>query len=93
MWWLFSLTSALAQVGRNAVMKDLGHSLDEYINVWGRFFFLLPFALVATLLARFPKVGPEYWIYSFLAGFIHLISTIFLSKSFKYGEISVSVII
>ncbi len=68
MWWLFSIVSALAQVGRNAVMKDLGHNLDEYINVWGRFFFLLPYALVASLLARFPEVGGEYWVFSFLAG-------------------------
>ena len=93
MWWLFSLASALAQVGRNAVMKDLGHSLDEYINVWGRFFFLLPFALVASLAAGFPSVGPEYWLYSGLAGFVQVISTLLLSKAFKYGEISVTVTI
>ncbi|HYB22043.1 MAG TPA: EamA family transporter [Thermodesulfobacteriota bacterium] len=91
MWWLFSLASALVQVGRNAVMKDLGHSLDEYINVWGRFFFLLPFALAASLLAHFPSVGAEYWFYSFLAGFTQVISTLLLSKSFKYGAISISV--
>jgi uncharacterized membrane protein len=93
MWWLFSLASALAQVGRNAVMKDLGHSLDEYINVWGRFFFLLPFALIASLAAGFPSVEPEYWLYSGLAGFVQVISTLLLSKAFKYGEISVTVTI
>ncbi len=93
MWWLFALASALCQVGRNAVMKNLGHSLDEYINVWGRFFFLLPFALMASLVARFPSVGPEYWVYSFSAGLCQVISTLLLSKSFKYGEISVTVVI
>jgi uncharacterized membrane protein len=93
MWWLFSLASALAQVGRNAVMKDLGHSLDEYINVWGRFFFLLPFALIASLAVGFPSVGAEYWVYSGLAGFVQVISTLLLSKAFKYGEISVTVTI
>ena len=35
-------------------MKRLGHALDEYINVWGRFTFLLPFALLAACLARLP---------------------------------------
>ena len=87
------MASALAQVGRNAVMKDLGHSLDEYINVWGRFFFLLPFALIASLAAGFPNVGAEYWLYSGLAGFVQVISTLLLSKAFKYGEISVTVTI
>ena len=93
MWWLFSIGSALCQVGRNAVMKNLGHSLDEYINVWGRFFFLLPFSLAASWVIGFPKVGWEYWLYSFLAGFSQVISTLLLSKSFKHGEISVTVTI
>jgi uncharacterized membrane protein len=93
MWWVFSLGSALAQVGRNAVMKDLGHSLDEYINVWGRFFFLLPFALAASLIAGFPSLGTGYWFYSVLAGVAQVISTMLLSKAFKYGEISVTVTI
>jgi drug/metabolite transporter (DMT)-like permease len=93
MWWLFSIASALCQVGRNAVMKNLGHSLDEYINVWGRFFFLLPFALAASWIVGFPRVGMDYWLYSFLAGFSQVFSTLLLSKSFKYGEISVTVTI
>ena len=87
------MASALAQVGRNAVMKDLGHSLDEYISVWGRFTFLLPFALAASLAVGFPRVGPEYWFFSLLAGVAQVVSTVLLSKAFKYGEISVTVTI
>lgn len=87
------MASALAQVGRNAVMKDLGHSLDEYISVWGRFFFLLPFAFLASLAAGFPKVEPGYWVFSALAGVAQVISTLLLSKAFKYAEISVTVTI
>ena len=41
MWILLSLAAALFQVLRNTVMKRLGHSLDEYINVWGRFMTVL----------------------------------------------------
>ncbi len=93
MWWIFAIASALCQVGRNATMKKLGHSLDEYINVWGRFFFLLPFALAASYLKGLPEVGRDYWIYSFLAGLMQVFSTLLLSKSFKYGAISVTVAI
>lgn len=75
------------------MMKNLGHSLDEYVNVWGRFFFLLPFALTASWLAGFPPVGPDYWLYSILAGLSQVFSTLLLSKSFKYGDISVTVTI
>lgn len=74
-------------------MKDLGHNLDEYINVWGRFFFLLPFALVTSLIARFPDVSPEYWVFSLSAGLSQSVSTLLLSKALKYGDISISVAI
>src|SRR5712691_5941226 len=40
MWILLALASGLFQVLRNAAMKRLGHALDEYINVWGRFIFV-----------------------------------------------------
>jgi len=93
MWWLFSLASAMTQVGRNVVMKNLGHNLDEYINVWGRFFFLLPFALASSLLAGFPSVRPEYWVFSFGAAFLQVISTLLLSKALKYTDISITIAI
>ena len=48
MWLALALAAALFQVLRNTAMKRLGHALDEYINVWGRFTFLLPFALVLS---------------------------------------------
>src|SRR5262249_60674815 len=45
MWFALALASAFFQVLRNMTMKQLGHRLDEYINVWGRFTFLLPFTV------------------------------------------------
>ena len=58
MWLLLALVAALCQVLRNTVMKRLGHSLDEYINVWGRFTFLLPFAGLFVLWKGVPVVKP-----------------------------------
>ena len=49
MWEARALTAALCQVLRNTVMKRLGHELDEYMAVWGRFTFLLPFAALFVL--------------------------------------------
>src|SRR5947208_34058 len=40
MWLALALAAALFQVLRNTAMKRLGHALDEYINVWGRFYLL-----------------------------------------------------
>ena len=57
MWLLLALATALFQVLRNTAMKQLGHALDEYINVWGRFTSLLPFALAACVAGGFPTLA------------------------------------
>src|SRR5207245_5042369 len=62
-WLLFALPAALFQVLRNASMKRLGHALDEYINVWGRFTFLLPWALVACVVVGVPAIEPALYVW------------------------------
>ena len=61
MWIALALAAALFQVLRNTAMKRLGHALDEYINVWGRFTFLLPFALLGCVLGGFPTLKPGFF--------------------------------
>ena len=61
MWLLLSLAAALFQVLRNTTMKRLGHALDEYINVWGRFTFLLPFAFAACVASGWPELKPGFF--------------------------------
>lgn len=88
MWILLALAAALCQVFRNAVMKRLGHSLDEYINVWGRFTFLLPFALAMAAAKGFPTLKPGFIPICLLFGLCQTISTLALSKALKLSEIS-----
>lgn len=88
MWLLLSLAAALFQVLRNTAMKRLGHALDEYINVWGRFTFLLPFALAACAIGGFPTLEPGFWTWCLLFGVCQTLSTLALSKALKISEIS-----
>jgi drug/metabolite transporter (DMT)-like permease len=88
MWLVLSLSAALFQVLRNTSMKRLGHALDEYINVWGRFTFLLPFALAACALGGFPRLQPGFWTWCLLFGLCQTLSTLALSKALKISEIS-----
>jgi uncharacterized membrane protein len=88
MWLMLALAAALFQVLRNTTMKRLGHSLDEYINVWGRFTFLLPFALLACLVGGFPALGPGFVGWCALFGVSQTLSTLALSKALKLSEIS-----
>jgi drug/metabolite transporter (DMT)-like permease len=88
MWLVLSLSAALFQVLRNTSMKRLGHALDEYINVWGRFTFLLPFALVACAVGGFPQLQPGFWTSCVLFGICQTLSTLALSKALKISEIS-----
>jgi drug/metabolite transporter (DMT)-like permease len=88
MWLALALASALFQVLRNTAMKRLGHALDEYINVWGRFTFLLPFALAAALVTGWPSLRPGFigWCVAF--GLCQTISTLALSKALKLSGIA-----
>jgi drug/metabolite transporter (DMT)-like permease len=60
MWEALALTAALCQVLRNTVMKRLGYELDEYMAVWGRFTFLLPFAALFVLWHGPPRIKPGF---------------------------------
>jgi drug/metabolite transporter (DMT)-like permease len=88
MWFLLALAAALFQVLRNTTMKRLGHALDEYINVWGRFTFLLPFALATVLLRGWPTIKPGFIGWCLVFGVTQTISTLALSKALKLSAIS-----
>ena len=88
MWLLLSLAAALFQVLRNTTMKRLGHALDEYINVWGRFTFLLPFAFVASVLSGWPELKPGFFGWCVAFGVCQTLSTLALSKALKLSQIS-----
>ncbi len=88
MWVLLALAAALFQVLRNTAMKRLGHALDEYINVWGRFTFLLPFALAMALLKGLPSIQPGF-VWACLAfGLCQNLATLALSKALKLAAFS-----
>jgi drug/metabolite transporter (DMT)-like permease len=88
MWLGLALVAALCQVLRNTVMKRLGHSLDEYINVWGRFTFLLPFAAAFVLVKGVPVIKPGFVLACGCFAVSQTISTMALSKALKLSDIS-----
>jgi drug/metabolite transporter (DMT)-like permease len=88
MWLVLSLAAALFQVLRNTTMKRLGHALDEYINVWGRFTFILPFAFVASALSGWPELKPGFFGWCAAFGVCQTLSTLALSKALKLSQIS-----
>ncbi len=88
MWLVLALAAALSQVLRNTAMKRLGHALDEYINVWGRFTFLLPFAFVTCLITGWPTLKPGFVAWCLAFGVCQTLSTLALSKALKASDIS-----
>ena len=89
MWFGLALLSALFQVLRNMSMKHLGHTLDETINVWGRFTFLLPFAAGFVLWQGIPPLRPGFWLYVGLFGAAQTAATLSLAKALRLSEISI----
>ena len=88
MWFALALTSGLFQVLRNMVMKRIGHSLDETINVWGRFALVLPFAAVTTAWNGIPQVTAEFWWLCLIFAFAQSVATLCLSRALKLSDIS-----
>jgi drug/metabolite transporter (DMT)-like permease len=89
MWFALALLSALFQVLRNTSMKHLGHTLDDTINVWGRFTFILPFVAVFVLWHGIPPLLPGFWVYVVLFGLSQTIATLSLSKALKLSDLSI----
>jgi len=88
MWFVLAILSALFQVLRNMVMKRIGHALDETINVWGRFTFLLPFAVIGVAITGIPPIGEGFSILAVLFGLTQMLATLSLSKALKQSHIS-----
>lgn len=88
LWFVLALGSALFQVLRNMVMKRLGHALDETINVWGRFTFILPFAGLALLYEGMPVLQPGVWGACLLFAISQITGTQFLAMALNVAEIS-----
>jgi uncharacterized membrane protein len=88
LWFVLALGSALFQVLRNMVMKRLGHALDETINVWGRFTFILPFAALGVLIQGWPTLQPGVWLYCLLFAASQITGTQFLALALNVAEIS-----
>jgi drug/metabolite transporter (DMT)-like permease len=89
MWVALAVSAALCQVIRNTVMKRLGHELDEYMAVWGRFTFLLPFAGLAVAWHGVPVIKPGFVWVCLLFAVTQIISVMALSKALKLSPISV----
>lgn len=88
LWFGLSVGSALFQVLRNMVMKRLGHALDETINVWGRFTFILPFAAIPLVVEGLPEVQSGVYWYCLLFAITQITGTQCLAVALKVAEIS-----
>jgi drug/metabolite transporter (DMT)-like permease len=89
LWFGLALGSALFQVLRNMIMKRLGHALDETINVWGRFTFILPFAALSVWAEGLPaRLDPGVWVYCLLFAVTQIAGTQCLAFALQVSDIS-----
>ena len=88
LWFVLAVGSALFQGLRNRVMKRLGHALDETINVWGRFTFILPFAAIGVITTGIPTLQSGVWLYCLLFALTQIAGTQFLALALNVAEIS-----
>jgi len=70
-------------------MKHLANSLDDTVNVWGRFTFLLPFIAGFVLWHGIPPLQPGFWGYVLLFGVAQTAATLSLAKALRLSDISI----
>ncbi|MDH5753365.1 MAG: EamA family transporter [Deltaproteobacteria bacterium] len=87
-WILLALGSAFFQGLRNVAMKRIGHALDQNINVWGRFTFLLPFTGATTLWFGLPELQPGFWAWCLAFAVSQNLATLSLSRALLHSDIS-----
>ena len=88
LWILLALGCAFFQGLRNVVMKRIGHALDQNINVWGRFTFLLPFTGATTLWFGLPELQPGFWLWVVAFAVSQNLATLFLSRALHDSDFS-----
>jgi drug/metabolite transporter (DMT)-like permease len=71
------------------MLRSVGHKLDDTINVWGRFTFLLPFAAGFVLWQGIPPLRPGFWPYVVLFGLAQTGATLSLAKALRLSDISI----
>jgi drug/metabolite transporter (DMT)-like permease len=89
MWFGLALLAAFFQVLRNMSMKHLGATLDDTVNVWGRFTFLLPFIAGFVLWQGVPPLQPGFWLYVCLFGVAQTAATLSLAQALRLSDISI----
>src|SRR5207247_9306719 len=80
--------AAPSQALRATAAERLGRALDEYVTVWRRFTFLLPFAFIGGVVSGWPELKPGFFGWCVVFGVCQTLSTLALSKALKRSEIS-----
>lgn len=93
MWYFFAFSAALSWATADLFSKVLMNrkGADEYVTLWSRFVFSLPFLGLALLLEGVPRVGSVFWwtILGWLPG--DLVASLLYIKAVKDYPLSLVV--
>lgn len=91
LWFFLSLASALCLSTTDALSKKALQSNDEYIVMWVRVGYALPFLFLFLPFIRFQQLDKTFWITTVLCIPLEIIALILYMKAIKTSPLSLTI--
>ena len=90
-WFIYSLLAALCVSITDTLCKELLSKADEYVVIWGKFAFTLPFLAGLLLYISFPILNPYFWYLALVCIPLEILALILYIKAIKLSPLSLTI--
>ena len=91
MWLLYTFLTAFFTSCLDVISKKTAEKVDPLVIAWSWHFFSLPFLLPFLFGAKFPTLGPQFWIALLVSGSLMWMATLFYVQALKSSDLSITV--
>ena len=90
-WFFYSLLAAFCVSITDALCKELLSQADEYVVIWGKFAFALPFLAGLLVSISFPLLDVHFWYLALVWVPLEILALIIYIKAIKLSPLSLTI--
>lgn len=90
LWVIYSLLSAFFLATTDAFTKKISGKIDDYILIWSRFLFAMPFLLLVLFFIPMPKLDLSFFYVLLIAMPFEIAAWIFYIKAIRISPLSLT---
>ena len=90
-WFFYSLLAAFCVSITDALCKELLSQADEYVVIWGKFAFALPFLAGLLVSISFPLLDVHFWYLALVWVPLEILALILYIKAIKLSPLSLTI--